>query len=229
MRSQRASAESEIWISVDGVKLEGDLAVPLEARGVVLFAHGSGSSRFSPRNNFVAGVLRQHQLATLLIDLLTSNEDETYQTRFDIELLTRRLRAVARWLRKESTVRDLPLGLFGASTGAASALRLAAQLGEGIAAVVSRGGRPDLAAESLPQVTSPTILIVGGNDDVVLELNRRAYQELRCVKELTVIPGATHLFEEAGALEAVADKAAAWFTKFLTSAQVYPSFIRINK
>jgi alpha-beta hydrolase superfamily lysophospholipase len=160
-------------------------------------------------------VLRHHRLATLLIDLLTSAEDRNYETRFDIDLLTRRLGAVTSWIRKESEARDLPLGLFGASTGAASALRLAATLGD-VGAVVSRGGRPDLASGFLSKVTAPTILIVGGEDDVVLELNRKAYEELRCQKELFVIPGATHLFEEPGTLEAVADKAAEWFTKHLS-------------
>jgi alpha-beta hydrolase superfamily lysophospholipase len=210
------SAEFQVLVRTDRVELEGNLGVPLEAQGVVLFAHGSGSSRFSPRNNFVAGVLRHHRLATLLIDLLTSAEDRNYETRFDIDLLTRRLGAVTSWIRKESEARDLPLGLFGASTGAASALRLAATLGREVAAVVSRGGRPDLASGFLSKVTAPTILIVGGEDDVVLELNRKAYEELRCQKELFVIPGATHLFEEPGTLEAVADKAAEWFTKHLS-------------
>jgi alpha-beta hydrolase superfamily lysophospholipase len=148
--------------------------------------------------------------------LLTSAEDRNYETRFDIDLLTRRLVAVTAWIRNESETRDLPLGLFGASTGAASALRLAATLGREVGAVVSRGGRPDLASGFLSKVTAPTILIVGGEDDVVLELNRKAYEELRCQKELFVIPGATHLFEEPGTLEAVADKAAEWFTKHLS-------------
>jgi putative phosphoribosyl transferase len=224
MLSEHAEFETLIR-AADGVELEGILGVPLEARGIILFSHGSGSSRFSPRNNFVAGALRHHRLATLLIDLLTPREDEDYETRFDIELLTQRLAAVARWIRRESEVRDLPLGLFGASTGAASALRLAASLKDEIAAVVSRGGRPDLAAEFLPQVTAPTILIVGGNDQAVLALNRRAYEGLCCTKELVVIPGATHLFEETGALEAVADKAAGWFTKHLPSATEARSLI----
>jgi len=219
-------AKFDTFIRADGIELEGTLGVPLEAQGIVLFAHGSGSSRFSPRNNFVAGVLRHHRLATLLIDLLTSREDQNYETRFDIELLTQRLAAVARWIKKESEVRDLPLGLFGASTGAASALRLAASLGNGVAAVVSRGGRPDLAAGFLPRVTAPTMLIVGGDDNVVLELNRQAYEQLRCEKELAVIPGATHLFEEPGALEAVADKAAVWFTRHFQPAKEMPAFIQ---
>jgi pimeloyl-ACP methyl ester carboxylesterase len=208
--------EFAVLVRTGNVELEGALVVPAEAHGLVVFAHGSGSSRFSPRNNFVAGVLRGHQIATLLIDLLTAREDRNYETRFDIDLLTRRLGAVTAWTRKTPRTRDLPLGLFGASTGAASALRLAATLGEEVAAVVSRGGRPDLAAESLSSVTAPTILIVGGKDDAVLELNRHAFEELRCEKELCVIPGATHLFEEPGALEAVSDTAAQWFGRFLS-------------
>jgi pimeloyl-ACP methyl ester carboxylesterase len=209
--------ETERLISVraNGIVLEGRWVVPHEALGTVLFAHGSGSSRFSPRNNFVAKVLRQHGLATLLIDLLTRSEEQFYENRFDIDLLTERLGRVAKWIRAESDLLDLPLGLFGASTGAASALRLAAVMKEKIYAVVSRGGRPDLAMESLPAVTAPTLLIVGGNDDLVLELNRLAHAKLRGPKELAIIPGATHLFEEHGALEAVADKASEWFTRCL--------------
>jgi len=207
--------QKQILVQTEGLTLPGILGVPAGAQGAVLFAHGSGSSRFSPRNNFVAEVLRQHRLATLLIDLLTQAEDQLYENRFDIELLTRRLAAVTHWLRTKSEVRHLPVGLFGASTGAASALRLAAQLGEGIYAVVSRGGRPDLAEEFLARVSAPTLLIVGGADDVVLELNRRAYEQLGAEKELAVIPGATHLFEEPGALEAVADQAAEWFARHL--------------
>ncbi|HWP83761.1 MAG TPA: alpha/beta hydrolase, partial [Terriglobia bacterium] len=184
MLSARAHAEFEARIPAGSVALEGTLGVPLAACGIVLFAHGSGSSRFSPRNNFVAEALRRHRLATLLIDLLTKAEDQDYAMRFDIDLLTQRLEAVAHWIRRESEVRELPLGLFGASTGAASALRLAARLGSGVGAVVSRGGRPDLAAAALPLVTAPTLLIVGGRDDVVLELNRRALEQLRCRKKL---------------------------------------------
>jgi putative phosphoribosyl transferase len=214
----KKSVETEVLIRVDSIALEGILRDPGRAQGTVLFAHGSGSSRYSPRNNFVANVLREHGLATLLIDLLTPAEDEFYENRFNIDLLTERLAAVAQWLKKQSGLRDLPLGLFGASTGAASALRLAARLGGGIYAVVSRGGRPDLAEGFLSQVTAPTLLIVGGNDPVVLELNRRAYLELGAEKELVIIPGATHLFEEPGALEAAARKAAAWFSTKLPSA-----------
>jgi alpha-beta hydrolase superfamily lysophospholipase len=222
-------AEFDVSVRTDGVELEGTLGVPLGARGIVLFAHGSGSSRFSPRNSFVAGVLRHHQLATLLIDLLTSAEDQNYETRFDIDLLTRRLRAVTTWIMKESQLRDLPLGLLGASTGAASALRLAATLKSDVAAVVSRGGRPDLASGFLSKVTAPTILIVGGDDDVVLELNQKAYKELLCQKELFVIPGATHLFEEPGTLEVVADKAAGWFTRHLRAKKEMPTLLQTKE
>ena len=211
----RKSAEIEVLIRVDGIALEGILGDPGGAQAIVLFAHGSGSSRFSPRNQYVAKVLREHGLATLLIDLLTRSEDQLYENRFNIDLLTERLGAVAQWLKSQLDLHDLPLGLFGASTGAASALRLAARLGASIYAVVSRGGRPDLAEGFLSRVTAPTLLIVGGNDPVVLELNRRAYRELRAEKELAIIPGATHLFEERGALEAVAGKAAAWFSEKL--------------
>ena len=220
------SSEQTIVVGADGIALEGILGMPHDARGVVLFAHGSGSSRFSPRNNFVAKELRQHKLATLLIDLLTTSEDATYENRFDIELLTQRLAAVAQWIKSDFRTKDLPLGLFGASTGAASALRLAAWLGKGIYAVVSRGGRPDLAEEFLPQVTAPTLLIVGGHDDVVLELNRRAYEQLRADKELAIISGATHLFEEPGTLEAVAHKGAEWFTRHLPSVKKAKTLIR---
>jgi putative phosphoribosyl transferase len=213
------STEQTIVVRTNGISLEGILGMPHDARGTILFAHGSGSSRFSPRNNFVAKILRQNKLATLLIDLLTAGEDQIYENRFDIELLTQRLASVAQWIKGDSRFGNLPLGLFGASTGSASALRLAALLGKEIYAVVSRGGRPDLAEELLPQVTAPTLLIVGGDDDVVLELNRRAYDQLQAEKELAIIPGATHLFEEPGALEAVAHKGTEWFTKHLPSAK----------
>lgn len=208
-------AERLMHVRVDSLSLEGALAVPPGAGGVVLFAHGSGSSRKSPRNNFVARELRAGGLGTLLIDLLTEQEDAHRQTRFDIELLTQRLLAVTEWLRSEPDTKALPLGYFGASTGAAAALKAAATLGSAVAAVVSRGGRPDLAAPDLPRVQAPTLLIVGGLDDVVLDLNRRAYDTLVARKELVVIPRATHLFEEPGALEEVARLARAWFTRYL--------------
>lgn len=179
--------------------------------GMVLFAHGSGSSRHSPRNNHVARVLHAHSLGTLLLDLLTPEEDLDYSQRFDIPLLARRLLAATRWLREQQQTAALPLAYFGASTGAAAALQAAAELGPEIRALVSRGGRPDLAgADALARVQCPTLLIVGGRDTEVLELNRQAKALLRCPCELSVVPGATHLFEEAGALEAVAQLAAGW-------------------
>ena len=193
-----------------------DLIVPQRAAGVVLFAHGSGSSRHSPRNKYVAAQLREARLATLLIDLLTPKEDEVVRTRFDIALLTQRLADAARSLAREPQTRDLPVGLFGASTGAAAALEVAAALPEAIRAVVSRGGRPDLASHAaLRKVRAPTLLIVGGDDTDVIEMNEQAYSALGCVKHLAIVPGATHLFEEPGTLEEVARLAAEWFTRHL--------------
>jgi len=196
-----------------------DLIVPQRAAGVVLFAHGSGSSRHSPRNQYVAKQLREARLGTLLIDLLTPEEDETYRTRFDIGLLTQRLADAARSLAREPQTKDLPVGLFGASTGAAAALEVAAAMPEAIRAVVSRGGRPDLASHAaLRKVKAPTLLIVGGDDAGVIELNEQAYAALGCVKHLAIVPGATHLFEEPGTLEEVARLAAEWFTRHLAPA-----------
>jgi len=204
-------------IPAGSVIMQGSLEVPEGARGTVLFAHGSGSSRHSPRNKRVAARLREAGFGTLLVDLLSPEEDRDPDTRFDIPLLTRRLGVAASWLARDP---DLPpLGLFGASTGAAAAVRLAADAGPRIAAVVSRGGRPDLAGPAeLEAVAAPTLLIVGGHDGAVLELNRAALAVLRCEKELVVIPGATHLFEETGALEAVSEFAADWFGRHLVSA-----------
>ena len=194
------------------VRLEGMLELPENAQGIVLFAHGSGSSRLSPRNNYVARELRAAALGTLLIDLLTREEDQTYETRFDISLLTRRLADATRWLKQHATTKSLALGLFGASTGAAAALRVASDSPREVAAVVSRGGRPDLAGgEKLAQVLAPTLLIVGGADFDVIKLNQEAHRQLRCEKEIAIVPGATHLFEEPGALERVAALAARWF------------------
>jgi putative phosphoribosyl transferase len=205
-----------VHIQVNSVTLEGSLEIPPEASGIVLFAHGSGSGRFSPRNNFVAKVLRDAGIGTLLIDLLTQEEDEIYQTRFNIDLLTQRLAGVIRWLRKNPDTKNLKLGLFGASTGAAGALRIAKILGpEGVQAVVSRGGRPDLAEPDLPEISSPTLLIVGGDDFEVLKLNQKAYNRLETEKRLEIIPHATHLFEEPGTLEQVAKLATEWFKKYL--------------
>lgn len=203
--------EREITIPVDGTALEGALVIPKGATGIVLFVHGSGSSRFSPRNRFVATQLQEAGIATLLIDLLTREEDDVYATRFDIDLLTERLDGIVRWLGSEQEANDLAVGFFGASTGAAAALRAAARLGGRIAAVVSRGGRPDLAMDDLPDVVAPTLLIVGGLDFGVIELNEKALAALACEKQLEIVPGATHLFEEAGALEEVARLARDWF------------------
>jgi putative phosphoribosyl transferase len=198
--------------------IEGMLEVPENAKGIVLFAHGSGSSRHSPRNNYVAEVLREAGIGTLLMDLLTVVEDRDYQTRFDIPLLTRRLTVATEWLSRQPEAKHLPIGYFGASTGAAAALQAAAQMGATVKAVVSRGGRPDLAGGvALRQVVSPTLLLVGGLDDVVIELNQAAYDVMNCEKELSIIPGATHLFEEPGTLEEVARRATAWFIRWLGS------------
>lgn len=217
-----ARVERLVTIDAGQARIEGMLELPPLVRGIVLFAHGSGSSRHSPRNNAVARVLRDQGIGTLLIDLLTPQEDVGYQTRFDIGLLTTRLQTATRWLQGEEgqletgiTLHDFPVGYFGASTGAAAALRAAAQPGARIAAVVSRGGRPDLAGpQELVRVRCPTLLLVGGRDPVVLELNRTACAALTCHKELSVIDGASHLFEEPGALEEVARQAAAWFAKY---------------
>jgi len=199
-----------------GVELEAIHEVPPDARGVVLFAHGSGSSRLSPRNRFVAGELRSAGLGTLLVDLLTPGEDREHARRFDIGVLTERLQAALRWLASEPASGGLAAGLFGASTGAAAALQLAALEPARVRAVVSRGGRPDLAGdEALGRVRAPTLLIVGGDDTGVIELNESAYARLRSVKEMALVPGATHLFEEPGTLEVVAKLASDWFTRHL--------------
>jgi predicted phosphoribosyltransferase/dienelactone hydrolase len=197
------------------VELTASLTVPAAACGVVAFAHGSGSSRHSPRNRYVASRLNDAHLATLLLDLLTPEEDGRRDLVFDVPLLSERLGAACRWLADDTRTRRLPLGLFGASTGAAAAVATAADPASTVQAVVSRGGRPDLAAAQLPLVRAPTLLVVGGDDEVVLELNQRAQERLRCPNRLVVVPGATHLFEEPGALEQVADLAAGWFTTHL--------------
>jgi len=198
------------------VRLAGYLTVPENAAGIVVFAHGSGSSRHSPRNRHVARVLNQAGLGTLLFDLLTPEEELDRANVFDIDLLARRLTEVTRWLRTQPRAVRAAVGYFGASTGAAAALWAAAEPGTGIAAVVSRGGRPDLARPRLGAVTAPTLLIVGGNDDVVLDLNRRAQTELHCENHLAVVPGATHLFEEPGTLDAAAALARDWFISRLS-------------
>jgi putative phosphoribosyl transferase len=189
--------------------------VPPDARGLVVFAHGSGSSRHSPRNRYVAGILHHAGLGTLLFDLLTVDEEADRGNVFDIDLLAGRLREVVAWARRQPATADLPIGLFGASTGAAAALRAAADPTARIAAVVSRGGRPDLAGPHLRQVRAPTLLIVGGLDEVVLDLNRRAQTRLPCPNQLTVVPGATHVFDEPGTLHTAATLAAEWFTTHL--------------
>lgn len=213
---KKMDAEKQVNIPIDSVKLDGILTVPKKAEGLVIFAHGSGSSRLSPRNRFVAGVLQKAGMGTLLFDLLTAKEDEVYENRFDIPLLTRRLKAATLWAKGQLDTSKLRVGYFGASTGTAVALVAAADFGKEIKAIVSRGGRPDLAKEALGRVTSPTLLIVGGEDHVVIGLNQKAYDQIGAEKEMKIIPGATHLFEELGALEEVARLAADWLKKCLT-------------
>lgn len=206
----------------DNIILEGDLRIPSGASGIVLFAHGSGSSRHSPRNQFVANMLNEAGLATLLFDLLTADEEHkdryTAQLRFDIRLLSQRVIEATEWLLHQEMTRTLPIGYFGASTGAAAALVAAAALPATVRAIVSRGGRPDLAGQVLTRVQAPTLLIVGGEDTQVIELNRLALALLPGDKRLEIVPGATHLFEEPGALEQVARLASDWFTRYLVPA-----------
>jgi dienelactone hydrolase len=214
--------ERLVRIPAGGAAVEGNLRIPKAPSGLVVFAHGSGSSRFSPRNRFVADVLEDAGLATLLIDLLTSQEEAVDELarhlRFDIRLLAERLVAASEWARQYPDTRHLPFGYFGASTGAGAALVAAAERPDLVKAIVSRGGRPDLAGPALPLVTAPTLLIVGGRDDVVIELNQRAFDRLRCEKRLEIVPGATHLFEEPGTLEQVAWLARDWFVRYLAKA-----------
>ena len=193
------------------------LGIPENAQGVVLFAHGSGSGRFSPRNQFVARVLREGGIGTLLIDLLEEWESDDRRKVFDIDLLAERLLSATAWLQQDEQTKDAAVGYFGASTGAAAALQAAAEADHRIKAIVSRGGRPDLAMEYLPRVTAPTLLIVGGNDWPVISMNQQAYDALPGIKEMVVVPGATHLFEEPGALEEVARLARDWFEEYLTA------------
>ena len=212
--------EREVRIASGAATLAGDLGIPAGANGIVLFAHGSGSSRRSPRNVWVAGRLQRAGLATLLFDLLTSDEEardaRTREHRFDIELLTRRLVDATRFIDAQPELRTLPLGYFGASTGSAAALAAAAQLGARVLAVVSRGGRPDLAGTpALTKVTAATLLIVGGNDDVVVGLNQAASLAMTCERRIAIVPGASHLFEEPGTLEQVASLAAEWLVEYL--------------
>jgi putative phosphoribosyl transferase len=210
--------ERDVIMSELSFPLQGRMVIPSGAIGVVLFAHGSGSSRFSKRNNFVAGVLNQHGVGTLLLDLLSEKESEERSFVFDVQLLADRLIQAKNWLRAQPEASRLPLAYFGASTGAGAALVAAALAPENIYAVVSRGGRPDLAGQYLSRVSAPTLLIVGGSDEAVLELNRTALGALRCEKRLEVVPGATHLFEEPGALEKVAQLAQAWVARHLKNA-----------
>jgi dienelactone hydrolase len=218
---QDAASETTVVVPIDELELEGTLAVPPEATAIVLFAHGSGSSRHSPRNRFVASELQRAHLGTLLMDLLSSDEERldarTGQLRFDIELLARRVVAAVDWLREQEATTALAIGCFGASTGAAAALVAAAERADAVRAVVSRGGRPDLAREALGRVRAPTLLIVGGRDELVLELNRGVLERLPgdIDLELEVVPGATHLFEEPGKLERVAELARDWFADHL--------------
>ncbi len=213
----RSTPLHQVRLDAEGTPLQGDLAIPPGAPGIVLFAHGSGSSRQSPRNRYVSDVLRGAGLGTLLFDLLTIAEEHDRRNVFAIPLLAQRLVAATRWLAGYPDAAGRAIGYFGASTGAAAALVAAATSDIPVSAVVSRGGRPDLAGEWLPKVKAPTLLIVGGRDTAVLELNRTAYEELSCLKRLEVVPGATHLFEERGAMEAVAAHATDWFLQHLSA------------
>lgn len=204
-------SETAVRITKGSLSLEGTLGLPAQALGVVVFAHGSGSGRFSPRNNFVARYLQQGKVATLLIDLLTPDEADDRRKVFDIDLLADRVLLAKAWLEQDDRTKGLGIGYFGASTGAGAALQAAARDPSLIQAVVSRGGRPDLAEPYLPAVTAPTLLIVGGDDEPVIEMNRAAYRLLACPKRLVIVPGASHLFEEPGTLEQVAEHALAWF------------------
>jgi dienelactone hydrolase len=212
--------KKSVVIALPEASLHGDLTLPAQVEGLVIFAHGSGSSRHSPRNRFVAEQLNTAGLGTLLMDLLTRDEervdDVTRELRFDIGLLARRVAQVVRWAKHQPELSDANIGLFGSSTGAAAALVAAADSSD-VAAVVSRGGRPDLAGDALRRVTCPTLLIVGGFDEVVIELNEEAKARMVCPTELVIVPGATHLFEEAGTLEQVAELASAWFVRYLSA------------
>lgn len=207
--------KEEITIPANGVHLDGELIIPEDPQGLVIFSHGSGSSRFSSRNRFVAGKLQEKKMATLLFDLLTEEEDRVRENRFDIELLTQRLEKVTSWVSQQNETHLLPLGYFGASTGAASALKAAARKGDKIKAVVSRGGRPDMAIDEMADVTAPSLFIVGGEDHYVIQLNEQAYSYLKTEKQLEIIPGAGHLFEEPGTLEEVAELARNWYSQHL--------------
>lgn len=219
MRSPRANEENFVKIFVGKTTLEGSLAVPKDAKGVVLFAHGSGSSRFSPRNQYVAKVLQKAEFATLLMDLLTKDEEildmHTGHLRFDVEFLAGRLISATEWLKKNAKTKNFNIGYFGASTGAGAALIAAAKHPKKVHAIVSRGGRPDLAIKFLLKVKAPILLIVGEDDEPVIEVNKEAMKYIRAAKKLEIIPGATHLFEEKGKIEEVAKLATEWFDKYL--------------
>lgn len=210
------SSQAAISIKMQDLSLLGNLTIPEGAVGIVIFSHGSGSSRLSPRNNYVAKILQDHGLATLLLDLLTAEEDLVYENRFNINLLAKRLMADTQWVKNQENIKALAMGYFGASTGAASALRASAFLGSDIQAVVSRGGRPDLAMAVLSRVEAPTLFIVGGWDREVIALNQKAFLELRGDHQLVIVPEASHLFEEPGKLEEVATLSSAWFKEYLT-------------
>lgn len=212
-------APQEVTIRSGRIRLDGHLGIPVSSLGMVVFAHGSGSGRFSPRNNFVACFLQQGRITTLLIDLLTPDEAEDRRKVFDIDLLADRLLLAKTWLEQDDRTKGLGISYFGASTGAGAALQAAARDPSSIQAIVSRGGRPDLAEAYLPSVTAPTMLIVGGDDEPVIEMNRVAYRLLSCPKRLVIVPGATHLFEEPGTLEQVAEHALAWFQQHVHPAK----------
>lgn len=209
--------QEEVFIPVGSVMVKGHLGLPEKADSIVIFSHGSGSSRFSPRNKYVAEVLNDQHIATLLVDLLTPEEDLHYAARFNINLLTQRLVGVSKWIAEQPVFKNFQIGYFGASTGAASALRAAAILEKKVKAVVSRGGRPDLAMQVLPFIKAPTLLLIGSLDDLVIELNQQAYDQLQCKKEMMIVEGASHLFEEPGKLQEVAVLAADWFKKYLVN------------
>src|SRR6478752_3634080 len=215
MTTLREHKEHSVKITKGKLVLECILSLPTRTHGIVVFAHGSGSGRLSPRNNFVARHLLQNGLSTLLLDLLTDEEAEDRRNVFNINLLADRLMTAKSWLEAEPRTRNLGIGYFGASTGAGAALQAAAREPSNVKAIVSRGGRPDLAEPYLPSVTAPTLLIVGGHDEPVIETNQAAYEQLMCEKKLTIIPGATHLFEEPGTLEQVAEEAGRWFLRYL--------------
>ena len=221
MTSMTSRDEGSVRVATGGATLEGNLLVPKGATGVVLFAHGSGSSRFSSRNRYVAQSLRDGGLATLLIDLLTPQEEavdmRTGHLRFDIDLLASRLVGTIGWMSRQAATRPLHIGIFGASTGGGAALVAASRVPDRVAAVVSRGGRPDLAGAALPKVKAPTLLIVGGDDLPVIGMNREAYDQMTCVRRMEIVPGASHLFEEPGTLERVAELAREWFVRYLAA------------